>query len=104
MKSFFPDNFFKKVPSTLFVNLINFGTKIVLTFILGDLLKIDPSVYYAFVLMYLFFQGYFLHSRYNFKTYNKSSLKNIFCILSYFLYQISSCSISLFLYLMHINL
>ena len=66
MTSIFPDNFFKKVPSTLFVNLLNFA-KIVLTFILGDFLKIDPSVYYAFVLMYLFFQGYFLHSRYNFK-------------------------------------
>ena len=92
MTNIFPDNFFKKVPSTLFVNLINFSTKIVLTFILGDLLKIDPSVYYAFVLMYLFFQGYFLHSRYNFKTYNESSLKKyflhttIFSISDYFLF------------------
>ena len=92
MYKIFRSDYFEKVPSTFFVNLINFGTKVFLTFLLGDYFKIKAENYYFFVLVYLFFQGYILHSKYNFKYQNIHSFKKygfhtiVFSITDYFLF------------------
>ena len=86
------NNYFKKVPSTLGVNLFNFTTKILLTFIFGDFLGFDVQEYYIFVLIYLFFQGYYLHSKYNFKNHSRDSFLKyglhtlLFSTVDYFLF------------------
>ena len=43
---------FRQMLSTLNVNLINFALRVVFTFILGDVLKLDIEIYYPLLLLY----------------------------------------------------
>ena len=48
---------FKQMLSTLNVNLINFVLRILFTFILGDVLKLDIEIYYPLLLALLIYIG-----------------------------------------------
>ena len=83
---------FKQMLSVLNVNLINFVLRILFTFILGDVFKIDYEVYYPLLLTFLIYIGYLLHAKYTFKSSSKTILLKyvihliFFNILDYFFF------------------
>ena len=83
---------FKQMLSTLNVNLINFVLRILFTFILGDVLKLDIEIYYPLLLALLIYIGYLLHAKYTFKSSSKIILLKyvihivFFNILDYFFF------------------
>ena len=83
---------FRQMLSTLNVNLINFALRVVFTFILGDVLKLDIEIYYPLLLALLIYIGYLLHAKYTFKSSSKTILMKyvihiiFFNILDYFFF------------------
>tara|TARA_B100001939_G_scaffold246280_1_gene213510 strand:+ start:219 stop:584 length:366 start_codon:yes stop_codon:yes gene_type:complete len=83
---------FKQILSTLNINIINFALRVIFTFILGDVLKIDIEIYYPLLLALLIYIGYLLHAKYTFKSSSKLILLKyvihiiFFNILDYFFF------------------
>jgi len=69
------------------VNLINFLTRILYTFIIGDLLSITLNLTFILVLGINTTQGYLLHKFYSFKSKKKPIFKYITITLSLALFE-----------------
>ena len=80
------NNLARQFFGTVNVNLFNLFLKIVATFILGDLLGFEYKIYYPILLVFLIAIGYFLHSKYVFKSTSGSSATKYVLHLVFFNY------------------
>ena len=57
----------KLLSKTFLANLFNFVLRLILTFLLGDILGFDYKIYYPLLLIFLISVGYLVHAKFVFK-------------------------------------